>query len=59
MTKLSGGAGADMVEKMMRNSVPLGRQGTKEEIAAAAIFLVLNKYISGQVLVGVHVMRCV
>ena len=32
---------------MMKNSVPLGRMGTKEEIANAAIFLLCNKYVSG------------
>ena len=39
--KLSGGAGEDAVEKMMKSSVPLGRQGTKMEIATSAIFLIM------------------
>lgn len=51
MTKLSGGADGAMVEKMMANSVPLGRQGTKMEIATSAIFLIMNEYITGQDLI--------
>ena len=39
------------MEKMMKQAVPLGRAGTKFEIATSAIFLVCNEYITGQDLI--------
>lgn len=48
MAKLSGGRGA---KDMKFPDVPLGRAGTKAELASTAIFLCLNTYITGQVLV--------
>jgi len=51
MSKLSGGISKQQLDKMMKMSVPLGRAGTVDEISSAAIFLLLNQFISGQDLI--------
>jgi peroxisomal 2,4-dienoyl-CoA reductase len=51
MTKLSGGADPKLMDKMMETSVPLGRAGSKFEIASSAIYMLCNPYITGQDLI--------
>eukprot|EP00937_MAST-01D_sp_MAST-1D-sp2_P000891 g891.t1 len=49
LTKLSGGA--EGLDELIGKTVPVGRMGTKGEIAMAALFLLCNEYVSGDTIV--------
>ena len=50
-TKLAPGLSSSDVSSMLDEGIPLGRMGQAFEIGHAAVFLVTNKYITGDVLI--------
>jgi peroxisomal 2,4-dienoyl-CoA reductase len=51
LTKLSGGMDEKAMEEYIGESVPIGRMGTKFEIAMTALFICWNGYITGDTFV--------
>ena len=51
LTKLSGGMDEATMEEFIGQGVPIGRMGTKFEIAMTALFIVWNGYITGDTFV--------
>ena len=47
MAKLSGGMDPSALDAAMTDAVPIGRAGTKQEVANACLFLLTNEFVSG------------